>query len=68
MLAKINRFLTPPRRKAIYGVMTAGTLALIAFNVVSADQLNQAVGSVVSVLTALTTLLAFLNTGSGAGQ
>ena len=68
MLTKIKAYLTPPRRKAIYGAMTAGTVALIAFNVVSADQLNQAVESVVSVLTALTTLLAFLNTGSGADQ
>jgi len=68
MLTKIKTFLTPPRRKAIYGLMTAGTVALLAFNVASADQLNQAVQSIASVLTALTTLLAFLNTGSGVDQ
>ena len=68
MLTRIKTYLTPARRKAIYSAMTAGTVVLIAFNVVSADQLSQVVESVVSVLTALTTLLAFLNTGSGADQ
>jgi hypothetical protein len=55
MLSRIKTYLTPPRRKAIYGVMTAVTVALIAFNVVSADQLDRAVESVVHGGSALTT-------------
>ncbi len=68
MLSRIKTYLTPLRRKATYGAITVVTVALVAFNVVSADQINQAVESLVSILAALTTLLASLNTGSGADQ
>lgn len=54
---------TTPRRKAIYGLVTAGTIAVVAFGVVSQDQLNAAVVSVTAVVNALATLMAFVNTG-----
>ena len=65
MLTKINKFLTPPRRKVIYGLVTAVVAGLIAFNVTTADQINHTVEGVVSTLAALATLMAFLNTSAG---
>ena len=65
MLTKINKFLTPPRRKAIYGVITAAVAGFIAFGVITSDQINSTVEGVVSVLTALATLMAFFNTSAG---
>ena len=65
MLAKINKVLTPARRKALYGVVTAAVAAAIAFNVVTSDQMNSVVEGTLSVVTALTTLLALLNTSAG---
>ena len=60
-------WLTPARRKAIYGIVAAGVAALMAFNVITADQLTNATNSVLSVLGALTALMAFLNTGTDSG-
>ena len=65
MLTKINKFLTPPRRKVIYGLVTAVVAGLIAFGVITSDQINSTVEGVVSVLTALATLMAFFNTSAG---
>jgi len=65
MLSKVNRFLTPPRRKAIYGIVTAAVVGLIAFGIITTDQINGVVEGIVSILTALATLMAFLNTGAG---
>jgi hypothetical protein len=65
MLAKINKVLTPGRRKALYGVVTAAVAAAIAFNVVTSDQLGNVIEGTLSVVTALTTLMALLNTSAG---
>jgi hypothetical protein len=65
MLSKINEFFTPPRRKAIYGLVTAAVAAAIAFNILTADQIGGTAEAILSVLTALTTLMAFFNTGAG---
>ena len=66
MLAKIKKklkkFFTPARRKALYGLVAAGSAALVAFGVVTQDQLDATTQSVVSAITALSTLLAFINT------
>ena len=61
MLAKINGYLTPGRRKVLYGLVTAAVAAALAFNLFTTDQLNNVVEGTLSVVTALTTLLAFLN-------
>ena len=55
-------FFTPARRKAIYGLMTAVISALVVFGIVTQDQIDGIVQSVTSVLMALTTLMAFINT------
>lgn len=65
MLARINRYLTPARRKAIYGIVTAAVAAALAFDLVTTDQLNSAVQAVLGIVAALTTLMAALNTSSG---
>ena len=65
MLARINRYLTPPRRKAIYGIVTAAVAGALAFGLVTTDQLNSAVQAVLGIVAALTTLMAALNTSSG---
>ena len=65
MLAKVNRFLTPNRRKAIYGVVAALVAALIAFNVISADDLSGTLGAIIMVLGGLSSLMAFVNVSPG---
>jgi hypothetical protein len=65
MLAKINRYLTPTRRKAIYGIVTAAVAGALAFGLVTTDQLNSAVQAVLGIVAALTTLMAALNTSAG---
>jgi len=65
MLAKINRFLTPPRRKAIYGIVTAGAAGVVAFGLVTPEQMNGAVETGLAVLAGLTTLMAAINTSAG---
>jgi len=54
--------LNPAQRKAIYGIMTAILAGLLAFGVVTADQVDNAVSTIVTLATALTTLLAYSNT------
>lgn len=65
MLARINRYLTPARRKAIYGIVTAAVAVALAFGLVTTDQLSSAVQAVLGIIAALTTLMAALNTSSG---
>lgn len=55
-------YLTPARRKAIYGLMTAAITTLVVFGVITQEQIDGAVASVTSVMMALTTLMAFVNT------
>jgi hypothetical protein len=55
---------TPPRRKAIYGLVAAGSVALVAFGLVTQEQIDSAVQTAGSVITALVTLMAFVNTGT----
>jgi len=64
MLTFLKSLFTTPRRKAIYGVVAAVSVALVAFGVVDQDQINQAVQVAGSVIAALATLLAFVNTGT----
>lgn len=57
----LREFFTPAKRKAVYGLVAAGSVALVAFGIVTQDQIDAATQTVVSVITALTTLLAFVN-------
>ena len=65
MLAKINKFLTPNKRKAIYGLVAALIAALIAFDVISPNDLSDSLGSIIMVLGGLASLMAFFNVSSG---
>ena len=65
MLAKVNRFLTPNKRKAIYGVVAAAMAALIAFDVISPTDLSESLGAIIMVLGGLSSLMAFFNTSAG---
>ena len=65
MLAKVNRFLTPAKRKAIYGVVAAAMAALLAFDVVSAGDLSESLGAIIMVLGGLSSLMAFFNVSPG---
>jgi len=60
-LKKVAAFFTPSRRKAVYGVVAAGTFALVTFGVVTQDQLNLYVQQASGVIAVLTTLMALLN-------
>lgn len=55
-------FLTPARRKAIYGLMTAVITVLVVFGVITQEQIDGVIANVASVSMALTTLMAFMNT------
>jgi len=65
VLAKVNRFLTPNKRKAIYGVVAAAMAALIAFDVISPTDLSDSLGAIIMVLGGLSSLMAFFNTSAG---
>ncbi len=65
MLSKINKFLTPAKRKAIYGVVAAAMAALLAFDVVSAGDLSESLGAIIMVLGGLSSLMAFFNVSPG---
>ena len=62
-MKSIIAWFTPARRKAIYGLVAAGSIALTAFGVVSEEQLAQWVQTAAGVIAALSTLMAFVNTG-----
>ena len=65
MLKKINKFLTPNKRKAIYGMVAALVVALVAFNLVSPEDLSGTLESIVAILGGLTSILAFINVSPG---
>ena len=65
MLTKINKFLTPNKRKAIYGVVAAAMAALIAFDVISPTDLSDSLSAIVMVLSGLASIMAFVNVSSG---
>ena len=65
MLTKINRFLTPTKRKAIYGVVAAAMAALIAFDVISPTDLSDSLSAIVMVLSGLASIMAFVNVSPG---
>jgi len=65
MLKRINKFLTPNKRKAIYGVVAALVVALVAFDVVSPDDLSGTLQSIVAILGGLASILAFVNVSPG---
>lgn len=53
---------SPAQRKAIYGIVTAVITLLVAFGVITAEELSDLVAQGVTLLTAGATLLAYLNT------
>lgn len=63
-MTAIVKWLTPARRKAIYGLVAAGIAVLLAAGVISPAQMSQATEFVVKVVAALTALMAFLNTNT----
>ena len=65
MFKKINRFLTPNKRKAIYGVVAAAVAALIAFDVISPNDLSDSLSAIVMVLSGLASIMAFVNVSPG---
>ena len=65
MLTKINKFLTPNKRKAIYGVVAAAMAALIAFDVISPTDLSDSLSAIVMVLSGLASIMAFMNVSPG---
>ena len=65
MLAKINKFLTPNKRKAIYGLVAALMAALIAFDVISPTDLSDSLSAIVMVLSGLASIMAFVNVSPG---
>ena len=65
MLAKINKFLTPNKRKAIYGVVAAAVAALIAFDVISPTDLSDSLSAIVMVLSGMASIMAFVNVSPG---
>jgi hypothetical protein len=65
MLKKVNKFLTPNKRKAIYGAVAAAIAALLAFDVVSASDLSESLSAIILVLGGLSSILAFVNVSPG---
>ena len=65
MISKINKFLTPAKRKAIYGVVAAAVAALIAFDVISPNDLSDTLSAIVMVLGGLSSIMAFVNVSPG---
>jgi len=63
MLAKLTALFTVPRRRAIYGLVAAGSVALVAFGVITQDQIDQAVLTAGQVIAALAAVMALVNTG-----
>lgn len=56
------KHLTPERRRAIYAAATALLALGIVFDVIRAEDITAITGSIERIITALITLLAFLNT------
>ena len=65
MISKVNKFLTPNKRKAIYGVVAAAVAALIAFDVISPNDLSDTLSAIVMVLGGLSSIMAFVNVSPG---
>jgi hypothetical protein len=59
---KFLGFLTPAARKAIYSVVAVAATALLAFGVLTQEQLDSAIQIIAAVVAALTSLMAALNT------
>jgi hypothetical protein len=55
-------WLTPEIRKAIYGLATIALTFAIAYGLVTAEQIELSIGYISQAVTALVTLMAFLNT------
>ena len=65
MLKRVNKFLTPNKRKAIYGVVAAAIAALIAFGAISPTDLSDTLSAIVMVLGGLSSIMAFVNVSPG---
>lgn len=59
---------SPGKRKAIYGIVAAAAVALVAFGVITQDQLDQWLQSASGVVAALALILAAGNVDSGDGD
>jgi hypothetical protein len=59
---KFLGFLTPAMRQAIYAIVAVAVSALVVFGIVSEDQLDKVVETIVAVIAALTALMAAINT------
>lgn len=57
-------FLTPARRKAIYAVVAVLAAALVAFGLVTQEQMDALVQLIAGIIAALTALMAALNTNN----
>ena len=62
MIEKVKSFFSPEKRKAIYGIVAAASIALVAFGILSQEDIDSATTTVTQVITALVTLMAFVNT------
>jgi hypothetical protein len=60
----LKDLLSPAKRKAIYAVVAAVAVALVAFGIITQDQLDQWVQSASGVVAALAMLLAMGNVPS----
>ena len=65
MLTKVNKFLTPAKRKAIYGIVASIVACLIAFDVISPNDLSDTLSAIVMVLGGLSSILAYVNVSPG---
>lgn len=61
-IKNVFRSITPAKRKAIYGIATAVITALIAFGVITPEDLNEKITGIITALAGITTLLAYFNT------
>lgn len=59
----LGGFLTPERRKALYGIASALMTAGVVYGIVTPDQLANAADVVAAVIGLLTGVVAFLHTG-----
>ena len=58
----VKAFFTPARRKAIYGVVGGVFTLLLAFNIITADQMTSWLDILTRAFAAAATLMAFFNT------
>lgn len=60
----MDKFLQAKYRKAIYGLLSAVITALLVFGIITQEQIDGIAQSIMSGITAMTMLMAFVNTNS----